>query len=163
MVRVQERGHRQRRLGHAVVVDDHRVDPRPRRALQARVVARSAVARHEERRPCGEDARERGVREAVSAVEAIREERHHLRAEGAEHVGQERRRGHAIGVIVAEDADALPGAHGPGDAIDGLAPVPHRVRRRQVGEARIEEPRRFRGPTHPARHEHAGRRLREGE
>ena len=122
-----------------MVVNHHGVDPGPRGRLEAIVVGRAAIARHEEGRPGGDDAGEGLPRQAVPAVEAVRQEGHGVGAEGAQHVRDEGGGRHAVGVVVAEHADALAGPDGAHDATDGLAAVLHRIRRGEIGEARVEE------------------------
>ena len=83
-VRVEERERRQRRVGHAVVIDDDDVEARAADALEALVVARAAVARDEEGGARREDALERQVGQPVAPAEAVGQERDHLAAERAQ-------------------------------------------------------------------------------
>ncbi len=120
------------------MIDDDRVDAARTHHLEALVIAGAAVAGDEERGRGGEDARQRRRREAVAALPAGGEEGHHLAAEGAEDAREDGRRGDAVAVVVAEDADPLPGAHRAGEALGARVPVGHGVGRREVGQARIE-------------------------
>ena len=162
-VRVQERERGERLVGDAVVVDDDDVDAAAARVLEARVVARAAVARDEERRAGGEDALERGRGEAVAPLEAIGEERDDAAAERAEHVGHERGAGDAVGVVVAEDGDRLAGADGAGEARGGLGAVLHQRGRREVRERGLEEAGGALLVGEAALHEHVGRGLGDAE
>ena len=151
---VEERERRKRSVRDAVVVDDHRVDAGCADGLESLVIARPAVARHEKRRARAQDAREGGTRQPVAALETVREQRNDVRAEGSQHVGDQGRGGDPVRVVVAEDADALPDAHRPGQASDRLAAVLHRVGRREVREARVEETGRLSHIEHSPRNEH---------
>ncbi len=160
-MRVEERKRGKRGVRHAVMVDDHGVEPGGADRLEALVIARPAVARDEQRGAGVEYARERRRRQPVAPVEAVREQRSDGGAERPEHVGDQRGGGDSVGVVVPEDADGLLGAHGPRDPGDRFAPILHRVGRREVREAGVEKPRRLVGLEHAARDEHGGGRSRD--
>ena len=148
-MRIEERERRQRLVRHAVVVDDDGVEPGAAGIFEAFVIARSAVAGDEEGRACGEDARQSRRRQAVAAVESVGEDGDNLGAERPQHVRHERSGGHAVRVVVPEDADALLRPRRPREAAHRLVAVLHRVGGREVREAWVEEPRRLRPVDHP--------------
>ncbi len=103
------------------------------------MIAGAAVARDEQRRARAPHARERGPREAVAALRARREHRADVAPERADDARQDRRRGDPIAVVVAEDGDPLARADRPRDPLRARLAIGHRVRGREVREARVQE------------------------
>lgn len=71
---------------------------------------------------------ERPAVEAVALRHAVGDVEVHLRAEFAQRPRQERRRRHAVDIVVAVDRDVLPLLQRPHNARDGLVHVAHRKR-----------------------------------
>ena len=81
--------------------------------------------------PCSAKPRIRLDVRAVSLGEAVRDVRQRVRAEVAEALGEDRRRGNAIDIEVAEDGDPLAGAAGCLEPFDRDVEVGHQ---RRVGQ-----------------------------
>jgi hypothetical protein len=72
-------------------------------------------------------------------------------AERAQRLGENGGAGHAVAVVVAENHDALLLADRTGDTLGGGLAVEHRVRRGELGQARVQEPSRRLGLAMAAR------------
>src|SRR5690606_25990978 len=83
--------------------------------------------------------RQRRRGEAVAPVEATRQDGGHTPAETTQTVRQDRRRRHPVAVVVAEDDDLLASANGAGQTARCRGAVHHGRRRRQCGQAWMEE------------------------
>jgi hypothetical protein len=138
-MRIQECERRKRLVRHEMMVDDDDVDPDRVRGRDALVIARAAIARHDQRRARLERARQRRMRKTVSAFEAVGDQGAHVGAEERENAAEDRRARRAIDVVVAEDDDALARPHRAGQALGRDVAIDHRIGRREPGELGVEE------------------------
>ena len=135
------------RLARKMVVGDDDLDAaRPERGDRLDGVD-SVVDRHDEpdagvrgEHPC-----DGGVRHAVALGQPLREERRDVRAERRERAHEDRRRAHAVAVVVAEDDDLLPAAHGGEDRVRRRVDAGQLGGGREVAERGIEERLALRG------------------
>ena len=103
------------------MVGDRDVDPRRLHELHLGLAGDTAVDRHEEIGAVGLHALKRRRRDAVALLEALRDERHRVGPEFPQATGENRRRGYAIEVEVAEHENAAALPHGVLERVDDVA------------------------------------------
>ena len=144
-IAVQQRIHHRavrQRLRRAMVVGDDHVQPQRLRQRHQRHAGHAAVHRDHQRRPRRDGADRRFVQAVALGV--TRGQIHlHVRALSAQIVGQQRRRAHAVHVVVAIDADVRALRHGGADAGHGLGHVVEQQRVAQVFGIGMEKALRF--------------------
>ncbi len=123
-----------------MVIDDDDVDPARPHVRERRVIGGPAVAGDQQARTGCDDALHRRWRHAVAPVEAAREQGHDLAAHRPAELGHDGRGRDAVAVVVAEDADPLASLHCTDNPLGSQRAIGHPVRRRQVGQLRLEEP-----------------------
>jgi hypothetical protein len=124
-----------------VVVGDHDVHSERVRELDLRVIRGTPVGGEKKLHPLfAEAADEIGI-EPVSLLDAVRDVRFDLGAERLEGLGESDRGGDAVGIVVAEDGQALPAREGVLDAVDRPPHPRENVRARDCLDRRLEEPR----------------------
>ncbi len=100
-----------------------------------------AVDREDEADTLSRETGERLARDAVALFEPTREMPHHVRVELAEEENCERGRADAVHVVVAVDADPLPGCDSSADAFHGNGHVAQQ-QRVVPGQLGVQEPAR---------------------
>jgi hypothetical protein len=145
-------GARQLRLGD-MVVDDDDLEPDLRRVRERRMRGDAAIDRDHQRHALGFEAAQRRRVRPIALLHAIGDIEPERPARGLEEAVQQRRRGRAVDVVVAEHGDALAGLDGAGEPRGGDI---HVLELRGVGQQRPQGPRRC--PSPPAARARAGRR-----
>ena len=155
IVALQGGDDRARRVGVAgpVVIRDDDLEPEPCRLLDLGDGRDAAVDRQDELDALSCEARERLHVEPVAFLESRREVPGRIGAELAEQEDRERGGADAVGVVVAVDADLLPGRHRGPDGRDRLGHVadPQRV---VPGQRALEEHPSLRRIRQPPANEH---------
>ncbi len=157
-MRVQEGVGRQRLVGDQVVIDHDDVHAPLASAGDARMIGRAAVTGDQQVGVAAEAAVESRVGEAVAALEAVRGVGLHLGAELLERVGEDRRAGGAVDVVVAEERDPLALATRGGQSVGGGGAVGHHRGIAQVRQPRLEEGTGGRAGEPPLQEDLRGRR-----
>ncbi len=154
LVRVQDRGRRRQLDRDGVVVHDDRVEPERGRGADLRRGGDPAVERDEEPGALRGELLDGGEVEPVPLDQPVRDVGEHVGAARAQEAGEERRRGHAVHVVVAVERDPLPALDRADDPRDGGVHALHRAGVGQLGEARREERLRLRRLGEAPRGEH---------
>ena len=149
-------------LPGAVVVGDDDLEPQLARVRDLFDRRHPAVDGEDEPDVLAGQSRQRVAGHAVALLEAARQVPGQVGSQLAEHEDGQGGRADPVGVVVAVDADPLPGGDGGADCVAGPAHVAEQERI-VLRQLRSEEaPRRFRCAV-AAPHEHAGRHRAERE
>ena len=126
------KGFGQLRLGLVVIDDDH-VQPRLRCRRQGLERHRPTVDRDDQRRPFSLQLQQRGCVGAIAFFQAVGNINGDLRPRPLQETLEQRRRGRAVHVVIAEDGDAFPRPHRACYPRCGLVHVFQMQRVRQMG------------------------------
>ena len=126
---------RHRPRWQVVVADDH-IDAGGRQRAHGRVRVGAAVGRDHHPRPRRDGRPHAGARQVVPVFHAMRHERLHASAEGSQGASEDRRRCHAVDVVVAVHEDDLARCQRPSQSLDRRVQAQHQRRVVQLVEAR---------------------------
>ena len=115
-------------LRNQVMVDDDHIDPTRSRGPEALVIGRPAVARHQQTGSRCKDPLERGARQPVASLKAMRRQRNDASPKRFQNVGDDGGARRAVDVVVPEYANSLARTHGPCESVRRVVTTCHRIR-----------------------------------